>query len=293
MANKKAKKALSSLETKNDSTHKILLADWSDGFDPNGTSKNNRGSVHAITCSLFSEGNRNDRDLSFLVGVSNDKSDHLEVQRAINDDLKALREPTEIFDGTHMIKIQVVHFVTIQDRPERSASTGHGYPTGTYNMVWGMTGKSDRKLISCSHCYHYRTNKVRSWNSRRCSTCHDWDWLRVDFPVPAGYPTDLGITRMKNRKITFENMTYAAYKAHFNIKTKTWTKANTSTYLKVEGFHQNLINDVTSCCADDDNNDYLENVLPPIWTSNGDFTTHIDTIMHQFFWELHRLLECC
>jgi hypothetical protein len=52
---KKAKEALCSLETKDDSTYKILLADWSDGFDPNGTSKNNRGSVHAVTCSLFSE----------------------------------------------------------------------------------------------------------------------------------------------------------------------------------------------------------------------------------------------
>ena len=276
---KKALEALRSLETKDDSTHKILLADWSDGFDPNGTNKNNRGSVHAITCSLFSEGNRNDRDLSFLVGVSHDKSDHLEVRRAITNDLKALREPTEVFDGTKMMTIQVMHIVTIQDRPERSASTGHGYPTGTYNMVWGMTAKTNRKLISCSDCYEDRNNKVRSWNSRRCLECHDWDWLRPDFPVPVGYPTDLGITRMQNRNITFEGMNDAAHKAHYKMKTKQWTKANAATYLKVEGFHQNLINDVTTCTADDE----LENVLPPVWTSNGDFTTHIDTIMHQVF----------
>ena len=136
-----------------------------------------------------------------MVGVSNDESDHLEVRRAITNDLKALREPTEVFDGTKTMTTQVVHFVTIQDRPERSASTGHGHPTGTHNMVWGMTVKTDRKSISCSDCCEDRNNKVRSGNSRRCSKCHDWDWSRVDFPVPVGCPTDLGMTRMKNRNM--------------------------------------------------------------------------------------------
>jgi hypothetical protein len=112
---KKASEALKSLPTKDDSTYKILLADWSDSFDPNGTSKSNRGSVHAITCSLLCENNRNNRDLSFLVSLSNDKSNHMEVRRAMYKDLKELAEPTKVFDGTKMIKIQVVHFVTIQD----------------------------------------------------------------------------------------------------------------------------------------------------------------------------------
>ena len=36
----------------------------SDGFDPNGTNKNNRGSIHITTFSLLSSKNSNDPKLS-------------------------------------------------------------------------------------------------------------------------------------------------------------------------------------------------------------------------------------
>ena len=276
---KKATEALRSLVTKDDSTYKILLADWSDSFDPNGANKNNRGSVHAITCSLLCEDNRNNRDLSFLVGLSNDKSDHMEVRRAMYKDLKELAEPTMVFDGTKMMRIQVVHLVTIQDRPERSASTGFGYHTGKNTMVWGWSTRTVRSLISCSNCFQDRCSKYESGKSSRCSDCYDWDWSKVSYSPPDGYPTDLLARAIKNRPVTFAGMKKAAQTAHINVRTKKWNQAGAATYLKIEGFHTNLIKAINNCTTDDE----LKAILPPVWDSNGDFSTHIDTIMHQIF----------
>ena len=60
-------------------TYKILISEWSDGFDPNGMNKGNRGSVHITTFSIFGKHGNNDPELSFPAGVCNDKSSKMRL----------------------------------------------------------------------------------------------------------------------------------------------------------------------------------------------------------------------
>ena len=101
---KKAKDCLKKLKVQDDSCYKILLCEWSDGFDPNNN-KSNRGSIHVTTFSMFSENERNDKNLSFVATICSDKSDKKEMRRHIYDDLKKLAKPTIMFDGTKYIKV--------------------------------------------------------------------------------------------------------------------------------------------------------------------------------------------
>ena len=101
---KKAKECLKKLTTHDSSSYKILLCEWSDGFDPNNN-KSSRGSIHVTTFSMFSDTNRNDKSLSFVSTICSDKSNKNEIRRHVYDDLKKLREPTLVFNGTEFIKV--------------------------------------------------------------------------------------------------------------------------------------------------------------------------------------------
>ena len=54
---------------------------------------------------MFSENERNDKNLSFVATICSDKSDKKEMRRHIYDDLKKLAKPTIMFDGTKYIKV--------------------------------------------------------------------------------------------------------------------------------------------------------------------------------------------
>ena len=108
---KKAGESLRNLETRDDSTCKMSLSEWSDGFDPNSASKNNRGSMHIASFSLLGHKNRNDPNLSFPSTISKDNSNHTDTQRKVYDDLKSLRKHTEFWNGKEFIKVQVAFFL--------------------------------------------------------------------------------------------------------------------------------------------------------------------------------------
>ena len=82
---RKAKDCLNNLKVQDDSCYKILLCEWSDGFDPNNN-KSNRGSIHVTTFSILSENNRNDKNLSFVATICSEKSDKKEIHRPVYDD---------------------------------------------------------------------------------------------------------------------------------------------------------------------------------------------------------------
>jgi hypothetical protein len=275
---KHARKQLETLEPKDDSTHKILVMIWSDGFDPNSNNKNNRGSVHVITFSLFADLNRNDRNLTFVLSVSADKDDHNFILNKLYEDLEKLRQPTEFFDGEKIIKVQVISFVIIQDRPERSACTGFGYHNGKYNIRWGYSTVFDRDMYSCENCLDYRMKHVSCENKEKCNNCFDWEDNELEYDVPTGYPTDLNINTLNTTKITFEGMKTAAFKAYDKLIEKKWTVVNVTQYLKVEGYSGKTIKDVIKATKTPSIN--LKDFLPPVWYSRFDLSNHIDTIMH-------------
>ena len=184
----------------------MLSEKWSDACDPNGTDKNNRGSVHAICFSLFSCVNHNDHDLSFPMALSKDKNDHKETWEAVNADSKNLEQPTEFFNGTSFFKSQVTPFVDTQDRPERSSATGHGCHNGSHTLRWGWMSAHDEKIISCANCLKHRMEKVMSHKSRKCAACFDWDCTQIKIPKHKDCPIIDDINFHKSRPLTFNTM---------------------------------------------------------------------------------------
>ena len=91
----KAKETLKNLENNDNESHKLLIGEWSDGMDPNGRNKNNRGSVHVTSFTMVGKKeNSNDHNLTFPVSISSDKSNHTEVRQTLCEDTKKPREPT-------------------------------------------------------------------------------------------------------------------------------------------------------------------------------------------------------
>ena len=55
--------------------------------------------------SMFSESNRNNKNLSFVSTICSDKSNKNEIHRHVYKNLKELRKPTIMFDSTKFIKV--------------------------------------------------------------------------------------------------------------------------------------------------------------------------------------------
>ena len=89
--------------------------------------------------------NSNDHNLTFPASISSDKSNHTEVRQMLHEDTKTERTH-HFFDGNELVKVQVPHFITEQDRPERSKSTGHGYHNAKHSKRFGWITSFDEKL---------------------------------------------------------------------------------------------------------------------------------------------------
>ena len=172
-------------------------------------------------------------------------------------------------------KIQVIHFITLQDRPERSKSTGHGYHNATHNTRWGWSSVFNQRMISCNKCLKYCIQLPSSGKSMDCTTCYDWNANKVNIQLPLDYPGNR--KRKKCEKIDFESMKKAVNRVQQNRNK--WSHITKIEYLKVEGLNLPLIMEILQC----KDNDEVQEVLPPVWSTEGDMCTHIDTIMHQIF----------
>ena len=169
----------------------------------------------------------------------------------------------------------MLHCVTIQDRPERSKSTGHGYHNATHSTCWGWSSVYNKRVMSCSQCLKHRQNSVNTGNSRNCTTCYDWNTEKVNIELPVDYPGNR--KKIKCKKVTFVSMSNAVKLAL--SKRHIWGQTATVEYLKVEGLNIPLITDILSCEEPTD----IPGILPPVWSTNTEISTHIDTIMHQLF----------
>lgn len=194
---KKARECLNNLDPKDNETYKILLHEWSDGFDPGGSNKNNRGSIHITSFSLLAQKNSNDPRLTFPSTISSDKSDHIEIRRIVYEDLYKLRQKTKFYNGKEFINVQVIYFNTNQDRPERSKSTGHGYHNAAYSSRFGWISKYDDMLLPCGKCHTRRCKNNATSSASKCRDCYDWDYSRISIKLPPEYPLKKKLTATK------------------------------------------------------------------------------------------------
>ena len=129
--------------------------------------------------------------------------------------------------------------------------------------------------MSCTRCLKHRQNSENTGNSRNCTTCYDWNTEKVNIELPVDYPGNR--KKLKCKKVTFVSMSNAVKLAL--SKRHIWGQTATVKYLKVEGLNIPLITDILSCEEPTD----IPGILPPVWSTNTEISTHIDTIMHQLF----------
>ena len=115
---REAKSRLQKLAEKSSQTIKFAMIKWSDGCDPNRSTKGARGSMHVGTVSLFAPGNTNDPRYTFVVHIGRDDSDHMEVGRAVLKEIEQLELPHLVYDGDSFKEAQLIHTATIENRSQ-------------------------------------------------------------------------------------------------------------------------------------------------------------------------------
>ena len=281
---RRAKQILEIEDKGENDVNNILMVLWSDGFDPNDT-KDNRGSAHIITFTLLSNSNKNDRNLSFICAVSSDKEDHNEIRRRLYEDIADLSTTKSYYDGDSIFKARIFHFITIEDRPQRSDSTGFGHHNGLFTGRWGYRCTFDEKIFSCSSCIQNRMKNIGTHRSRNCIACYDWDYTKHSFSLPSDYPI-VKENKLKGCKTTFRTMLSCVDVAYEKYKEKKWNTKNVVSYLKSNCLSMVLIDDILKDWDEhaNDNNYNHRQKLPSVWfAKNVEMHTHIDTIMHLVF----------
>lgn len=246
---------------------------WQDDFDPNNSTKNNRGSVWTQTLTIAPPRDRRNNPLQtypVAIGKSKDNS-HDAVQTFLRGRLQELsQEPVVVYSKSHGKPVAVMMFVyaILQDQPERRKdlmtapgnANYHGrfnYSTHTFNLL--------PVLRTCDSC---RTSLRGGTLPRMCPNCVCWDvaqGLKPEAPkeildklkleLPYGYPmthldNDQGIQYLTedNRILPFQ-MTTDRLKCSFrlafdNLVNRNWKNSTFFAFVKRENFKEDLIQDL-------------------------------------------------
>ena len=100
---------------------------------------------------------------------------------------------------------KIHQFVTIEDRPQWSDSTGYGHHNGTYTGWWGYRRMYDEKIYSCDECIKTRMQHLYSHTSRVCANCYDWNYTKIKLETPKHYPPGRD-TNLISKKYVFKDL---------------------------------------------------------------------------------------
>jgi hypothetical protein len=232
----------------------IFLTEWSDGYDPNGTSKANRHSVwvKVVTLSPPHE-KRNDVVYTYPVAVGHGKTSHEEVECRFKKELVELGDMDTkklFYSKIHgrIVKVIVILVASLMDQPERRSANFMMGGNSTFCARWGFSvnlKELAHRIIPCERCQEelYRSNM--NWDDVICSTCTQWrmsgDHKLLNFEPPKDYPvSEIPISGMlPARQLSYEIMTQAVLKGDEMIVQGRWTKAQLVSFLGVSGLNAN------------------------------------------------------
>ena len=280
-----AKMRLHKLAHKSSTTIKFAMVKWSDGCDPNRSTKGSRGSMHVGTVSLFAPGNANDPRYTFVVHIGRDDSDHMEVGRAVLKEIETLELPNLVYDGDSFKEVQIIHLAMIEDRPQKSKTTGFGSHAGNLTTRHPFCVPIAEDLSSCDVCFDRRCRLKSSHKSNTdCTDCHDWCFETVRWMPPEGYPEEEVETDgyLPTKRVTFADMTAAAKKVDSKLRSKDWSRVAARDFLKCSGINaavsKSIVDNATASSPVE-----VEDVLPPVWKVPDGMDRHGEATMHMIF----------
>ncbi|KAL7566591.1 hypothetical protein ACA910_000653 [Epithemia clementina (nom. ined.)] len=155
---------------------------WSDDCDPNGTKKNNCGSIWVKTVTISSSKSDCWRN-TYVLGIGHKGDDHSVVESSYNDEIKELSSHNNkrwfyYHQERKMVCVHVWTMVVLADQPEQMGRLGLMAGNGTFAAQWGYTIRlveTWKNLLPCTTCCDLICEGMLDWNSMKCGECGQWD----------------------------------------------------------------------------------------------------------------------
>ena len=230
----------------------LMGVQWSDDFEPNGSSKSNRGSVWLKTLTFVSDSYSNN-ELSdtypVSIGLKSDNHDVIE-HRFINDCADLRNGKNNIFYYMREKRNIYVHFeliASLGDQPERRSMNylmlGNSTYLSRYRYIANV-GAIWRNLPCCVDCY----NGMRKYphflsTNIKCDKCVTWNLMSqsplMNYVIPKNYPCDIkgDDTTLKPEEITFELLKNTVTTATTNLMEGKWSETSTFVYCGAHGIN--------------------------------------------------------
>jgi len=306
--------------------YNLIMRTWQDGFEANYNKANRlKAWIKTGTLSVSQDPGilflRYPWRSTFPISMGYEHSlDNLSLERAFYKDMEVLSRPGGLnfyHGGERKVVSVAVHLLIVGgDQPERRDLCGLVGVNGVHGPAFGCIGNYQavwKNVPSCSNCMKQLVEKTIV---DQCENCLNWDVYRQDtdlnlYDPPVDYPKEempIGITKLRIRKVCFEQLKVAANKTHQNIVNGKWPhKKNSQAYLHAHALNTRMIEGIISSASrarahneslarndsnqatiaewrDKDPTRYQEFPHPPIWDCK---TVTIDNvvclIMHLLF----------
>lgn len=268
-----ASDAIASLEW-NGTVLLLPILTWQDDFDPNNSTKNNRGSVWAQTGTIAPHrDNRNSPHQTYpLIIARSKKNSHEAAQCYLRGRLEELAtKPITCYSKTHGAPVAVLcyEYARLQDQPERrkDLSLAPGQSNWHARFIYSChSWQLIHVMRTCSGCL---TSLRQGILPKSCKICVCWDVAvglapdappeiveRLKLKLPDGYPlhhliNEAGIEYVTpdNRVLPFplsaQRLICSSDLGYRNLLNRKWTNKQAIAFMKRECFNDELIKNIT------------------------------------------------
>jgi hypothetical protein len=291
------------------------ITEWSDCFDPNTSTKNNRGSVYVKSISFPRQWNSlfplSNYTIPVCIGLG--KADRTLVEKKFADELdlfKSSTNPLQFYDSTSqsMKTVYLDLLCSLQDQPERRTSVGLLLGNSTYACRFGYLCdyRCLHKVVkSCNICFQSMLDN--GYASPDCRNCVNWDLPEdcdiLKFQPNQNYPSDspylTNDKMISPHKLTVSYLKEIANLAYNKLTNEVWNESQAKAFLSVHCINNMLSAKILSSAKqvlirdyiyNDENSSVVQNdtasdecPIPATWLRSIDIDGHVEAVMHLLF----------
>ena len=218
----------------------VLGTQWSDDFEPNGSSKSNRGSAWMKTLTFISDTNtKNDIMNTYPLSIDLKYSSHDCIEEHFIKECNDLCSgKNNIFYCSRRSKNLRVYFkiiASLGDQPERRSMNYIMLGNSTHSSRYGYTanvGVISRYLPPCDNCFAgMKKDMYYLQQDMNCIHCVNWNLMSTSslltYGPPKNYPNEkMTNLKLRPKELTFELLKKSIDKAAKMLMTGDWNDNN-------------------------------------------------------------------
>ena len=300
----------------------LLGLQWSDAFDPNSSTKSNRGAVWIKTVTFVSDRfeNNNIHD-TFPIAIGLKSNNHDAIERRFVEELLELGSGiNNTFYSSIRKRYVTVHFelvASLGDQPERREINyliGGNSKFGSHYLYSANIEALVNVLPPCSSCTEQLQNNPTFLKSKfSCDSCLLWDHSRrcnmTEYNPPPEYPKEAlqSNGKLKTMELTFDILNAVVEFASHKFEHGEWTEKQLCSYMTVHGVNRSGCSKIIDHCHNKMTHEILRKDLSlaqgnlltldyqndsskyshwsggPFWKSNLGLHQFVDVLMHLVF----------